>query len=328
MRTILVTGCLGTIGRRLTEELRRRGHHVFGCDLAHDASECGFRVFDIIDNPGYLRCDVGEFRQVQHLFQYIPDIELVYHTAAEFGRWNGEDFYEQLWRTNAVGTKNLLKMQKVHRFKLVHFSSSEVYGDWMQPMEESVMADHPIRQMNDYAMTKWVNEMQLQNARLEHDSEWVIVRLFNTYGPGERYSPYRSANCRMLYCALKRIPWKVHSGHVRTSSYVDDSVRTLANIAERFNRGEIYNIAGDKPHSMDELSDIILKVTGCPPELRSVMETEFQTTRYKHPVITKAVNQLEHRCEIGLEEGIARTAQWMRQEYGIAETAPKPTVRP
>ena len=55
---------------------------------------------------------------------------LIVVAAAEFGRWNGEDFYETLWRTNAVGTKNVIRLQERLKFRLIHFSSSEVYGDW------------------------------------------------------------------------------------------------------------------------------------------------------------------------------------------------------
>ena len=75
-----------------------------------------------------MRCDVAAYRQLEEMFTYSPSFDYVYHTAAEFGRWNGEDFYEQLWRTNVIGTKNILRMQEKYRFKLVFFSSSEVYG--------------------------------------------------------------------------------------------------------------------------------------------------------------------------------------------------------
>jgi hypothetical protein len=48
----------------------------------------------------YVRCDVGKFRQVEHLFEKHV-FDFVCHAAAEYGRWNGEDYYENLWLTNA-----------------------------------------------------------------------------------------------------------------------------------------------------------------------------------------------------------------------------------
>jgi dTDP-glucose 4,6-dehydratase len=111
--------------------------------------------------------------------------EFVYHLAAEFGRWNGEDYYEQVWRTNTIGTKNILRLQNEHNFRMVFTSSSEVYGNWEGKMTEDVLMRHPIRQMNDYAISKWVNELQIMNAESRFRTESVRVRLFNTYGPGE-----------------------------------------------------------------------------------------------------------------------------------------------
>jgi dTDP-glucose 4,6-dehydratase len=314
---ILVTGGRGTLGRGLVEELERKGHDVFSVDLAHGAGEIGVSLRTDEREPRYARCDVGEYRQVERVFDTLGPFDCVYHTAAEFGRWNGEDFYEQLWRSNAVGTKNIIRLQEKRRFRLVHFSSSEVYGDWPDLMVETVMDEHEIRQMNDYAMTKWVNEMQIRNSAVQHGTESVIVRIFNTYGPGEYYSPYRSVNCRFIYCALKGLPWVVFRGYGRTSTYLADSVRTLGNIAERFKPGEVYNIGGDQYHTIEELSALTIKVTGADPRLVEYRDAEVLTTRVKRVDLTKAVRDLDHRTTVSLEEGIRRTAAWMREVYRL-----------
>jgi dTDP-glucose 4,6-dehydratase len=93
---ILVTGGLGAIGSWLVPELRRRRHEVWVCDLPHH------------HDPQYLRCDVTEYRQFDRIFE-SRSFDVVYHLAAEYGRWNGEDFYETLWATNVIGTKNLIR---------------------------------------------------------------------------------------------------------------------------------------------------------------------------------------------------------------------------
>src|SRR4030095_2332747 len=100
-----------------------------------------------LDGHFYLRGDVGEYRQMERVFDRVA-FDFVYHAAAEFGRSNGEDFYETMWRTNAVGTKNLIRLQEARRFKMVVFSSSEIYGDWDGLMLEDTPDEHPIRQMN------------------------------------------------------------------------------------------------------------------------------------------------------------------------------------
>ena len=86
MAKILVTGSRGTLGRLLVKELRLRGHDVWQCDLQH------------CEQPQYLRADVANYRQLERVFEQKYDY--VYHLAAEFGRLNGEEYYDTLWQTN------------------------------------------------------------------------------------------------------------------------------------------------------------------------------------------------------------------------------------
>lgn len=314
---ILVTGGLGIIGDGLVRELRSRNHQVVASDLSHHHTEAGFSLRTDLKSPNYARCDVGEFRQLERVFEEMGPFDYVYHCAAEFGRWNGEDFYETLWRTNAVGTKNIIRLQERLRFRLVHFSSSEVYGDWPDLMVESVMDEYEIKQLNDYAMTKWVNEMQIRNSVEQYETESVVVRIFNSYGPGEYYSPYRSVNCRFLYCALMGLPWTVFRGHSRTSTYIADLVRTAANIADNFRSGETYNIGGNQVHTIEELSDTIVEVTGADPALVDYRESEVLTTKDKKVDVSKSIRDLDHKNTYTLRDGLARTAEWMKEVYDI-----------
>jgi dTDP-glucose 4,6-dehydratase len=314
---VLVTGGMGVVGSALVELLRAKGHHVVYCDLYHNHDEVGFSLCTDVPDAKYVRCDVGEMRQLQRLFDTMGPFDYVYHCAAEFGRWNGEDYYENLWKSNTIGTKHVIRLQEKLKFRLIHFSSSEVYGDWPDLMVESVMDEHEIKQMNDYAMTKWVNEMQIRNSILSYNTETVVVRLFNTYGPGEYYSPYRSVNCRFVYCALKGLPWIVFRGHSRTSTYLADTVQTLSRIIENFKPGETYNIAGKRLHTIEELSDTILKVTGANPGLVQYRDAEILTTVRKQVDASKAANELGHTDSISIEEGVRRTVDWMRQVYNI-----------
>ena len=314
---ILVTGGLGTVGAALVKELRSRGHYVVSCDLYHQPDEVGFSSRTDVEVPVYARCDVGEYRQIERVFDHMGPFDYVYHCAAEFGRWNGEDFYETLWRTNVIGTKNLIRLQERLKFRLIHFSSSEVYGDWPDLMVETVMDKYEVKQLNDYAMTKWVNEMQIRNSALQYGTESVVVRLFNTYGPGEYYSPYRSVNCRFLYCALHSLPWTVYRGHSRTSTYVLDTVRTLANVVDSFRPTETYNIGGDGVHTIEELSDIALKVTGADPALVQYRDSEIMTTKVKQVDISKAIYDLDHKNSYSLDEGMRLAAEWMARVYNV-----------
>ena len=92
---ILVTGGAGFIGTNLYNELRTRGHSVVACDLRNT------------DRDNYIRCDVRNYRQIEKVFEEYSPFDYVYHLAAEYGRWNGEAHYENLWQTNIIGTKHI-----------------------------------------------------------------------------------------------------------------------------------------------------------------------------------------------------------------------------
>ena len=90
----------------------------------------------------------------------------------------------------------------------------------------------------------------------------VRVRLFNTYWPGEYFTPFRSAICRFAYSALLGLPYTVYLNHRRTSIFISDAVRTLAAIATGFVPGEVYNLGGSESHDMKAVSDTILGLLG------------------------------------------------------------------
>lgn len=314
---ILVTGSKGVVGQKLVKELQSKGHSVFGVDIQHHAGEIGFVQRMSGETWTYSRCDIGEFRQIERIIELAGPFDMVYNCAAEFGRWNGEDYYEQVWKTNLVGLKNLIRLQEKHKFKMIHFSSSEVYGDFEETMSEIVMDNIEIKQMNDYAISKWANEMQIRNSRIMYGTESVVVRLFNTYGPGEYYHPYRSVNCKFCYHALFGLPITVYKGHYRSSTYVDDCVRTIGNISDNFINGNVYNIGSDQFHDIETLAEVIWDYTGADKKLITYGESEVLTTKIKKLDNIASVRDLDHKESVGLIEGVKLTIDWMKDYYKI-----------
>jgi len=308
MKSILVTGGTGFIGTNLCNEFRKRGHKVFASDLYH------------CDRIDYMRCDVRNFRQLDLLFKLHGPFDFVYHLAAEYGRWNGEAYYENLCETNCIGLKHILKIQEQEKFKLIFFSSAEVYGDYQGVMSESVMIENKISdtyQMNDYAITKWAGELMCMNASKMFGSEIVRVRPVNCYGPHEEYTPYRGFIPKFIYHCLFNIPFTVHKGHKRIIDYVEDTCRTVANISDNFIPGSVYNIGGRKEWEMsiEEYADIILKETGANPSLVTYKGLEDHTTHIKTIDFSKSISELGHDPKIDPFEGIKKTVDWMKWYY-------------
>ncbi|MFH1893698.1 MAG: NAD(P)-dependent oxidoreductase [Candidatus Zixiibacteriota bacterium] len=304
MAKILVTGSKGTLGQPLVAELQARGHEVWGVDLQHQADD------------NYIRADVSNYRQLERVFD--QNYDYVYHLAAEFGRINGEEYYDTLWESNVIGTRNILEWQKKKGFKLIFASSSEIYGDkHADILSEDIPLNHSIIQHNDYATTKWVNEIQIMNFERRYEVPVVRLRFFNAYGPGEFYHHYRSVVCLFCYRALKGIPYQVFLGYHRVFMYIDDFIPTLASVCENFKPGEVYNIGGTEFRSVRELSDLILQYTGAPSSLVEYLPEDKHNVMNKKPDISKASEAFGHDPRIPLEVGVPRTIEWMKQMYRL-----------
>jgi dTDP-glucose 4,6-dehydratase len=206
-------------------------------------------------------------------------------------------------------------LQQRHGFRSVVFSSSEVYGDYDGVMVEDVLDRIPVRQLNDYAISKWVNEMQVLNAADEWGAQIVRVRLFNTYGPGEYFSEYRSAICKFIFKAMFRQPVAIYLSHRRTSTYVSDTCRSLANIADRFVPGRVYNVGGEQLHDMKSVNDMILEYLGLDDAHVTYLESEPMTTKDKVVDCSRARVELDHDPTVPLEVGIPKTIEWMHSVY-------------
>ncbi|SHJ02486.1 NAD-dependent epimerase/dehydratase family protein [Desulfosporosinus lacus] len=302
MAKILVTGSKGTLGSRLVEVLQDRGHDVWEVDLQHHLGD------------KYIRADISEYRQLERVFD--QDYDYVFHLAAEFGRINGEHYYDTLWKTNVIGTRNILEWQLKKGFKLIFTSSSEIYGEAMEPiLTEDLPLKKTIIQHNDYALTKWANEVQVINFEKKFESPIVRLRLFNAYGPGEYYHSYRSVVCLFIYRALQAIPYEVFEGYYRVFMYVDDLIPTIANAAHNFKPGEVYNIGGTEYRSVKDLSDLVLKYTDGNPKLVKYLPEDKHNTVSKRPDISKAKTDLAHGPKVLLEEGLPKTVEWMKKIY-------------
>jgi dTDP-glucose 4,6-dehydratase len=306
MATVLVTGGRGFIGTNLTRELRSRGHEAWTCDILQG------------EDPRHLKADVSAYQQLDAIFRG-RHFDYVYHLAAEYGRWNGEDHYDNLWRTNVIGTKNMLRLQEQHRFRMIFFSSAEVYGDYDELMSEDVMERVPIKQMNDYAISKWAGELQCLNHATMFGVETVRVRPVGCYGPHEYYSRYRGVIPIFVYRALTGQPFTVYRGHKRIFDYVEDTCRTFANIIDNFKPGEVYNIGGkeDWVVGIEALSDLVLETTGASPSLAEYKGEEAFTTRVKIVDFSKARRDLKHDPQIGIGEGVRRYVSWARKVYEL-----------
>lgn len=303
---ILVTGSEGTLGRPLCEELNGEVHRV---DLHHS------------HHRNFHRADVADYRELERAFE-IAKPQVVYHLAAEFGRLNGEHHYDRLWRTNAIGTRNVLELCLRHDAQLIFASSSEIYGERApEVLVEGVTNRIPLHHPNEYALSKWVNEVQIRNFAERYAAELrkpIICRFFNAYGPGEEYHHYRSVVALFCYRALAGQQFDVYEGYRRTFMFIDDFIPTLRRVSEMGVPGSTYNIGGIDYRGVEELATLVLGAVGASVNLINWVGEDVHNVVSKKPNIDLARMDLRHDPTVRLEQGVPATIDWMKAHYRMA----------
>lgn len=296
---LFITGASGNLGGAL----HRNFPDAIGIDIQHDHS--------------IVRADVADFRQIERVFaEYRPD--MVVHLAAEFGRANGESFYENLWKSNCIGTRNIIDLCIRYDASLIHASSSEAYGDLadrFDSLTEELTEDHVPSFHNEYALTKWANEKQIEMGR-KRGLRASILRFFNVYGE-EQYHPFRSVVCRFLWELGHGRPISVSINSERSLLYIDDWLDGMDRAIRLFDtiNGLALNLAGTEFLPLEVIAALCLKHVDGDAGLLNVVATDQSTAIKKRASIARAKQLLGFYPEISADEGIRLTAEWMREKY-------------
>jgi len=332
---IFITGISGVLGTVLTRELRSRGHRVVGCDLGHSAYS--HIVRGDITKPRQLKQALDTFEGV-----YDPSgsgYDLLYHFAAEFGRKNGQAYYEDLWSTNCIGTRNVIEACIDRNIPMVFASSSEAYGlseeyNNGQALTEEMLDKHPPQFHNEYALSKYTNERQILLAARNTELKAIILRFFNVYGPPEKFSPFRSVVCQFAWKMLHNQPIIVTRDAMRAHLWTGDWANTVANIADPtgadmfFSKPDkkwlgaggtpgvpVFNIGGRDYLTIEELFD---KLSAIIPEYdRSkvlYVSKERANSATKQPDCAMASALLRHYPTKPLMEGLYETVAFLRTQ--------------
>jgi UDP-glucose 4-epimerase len=177
----LVTGGAGFIGSHLTRQLLASGRKV----SVIDNLSVGRR--DTV--PAAARFVLGDIRDDGALRDALRDVDCVFHLAAQVTiRGSFERFYEDL-DTNVMGTARLLRAIDPSRIKWLTLASSmAVYGD--APSPAPITESHPTQPISPYGIGKLAAEGVARQILEARGIPFTAVRYFNTFGPGQTYTPY------------------------------------------------------------------------------------------------------------------------------------------
>ncbi len=307
MKTVLVTGGAGFIGRHLCEFLLAKGCKVIAMDnlitgeLKHIEHLRGNKNFS------YIHHDVSKHIAInEHL-------DFVLHFASPASPIDYQKIPIQTLKAGSLGTHNTLGLVLAKKAKYLLASTSEVYGDpLVNPQPESYWGNvNPIGLRGCYDEAKRFAEALTMAYHRIHKLDTKIVRIFNTYGPMMRKDDGRAVP-NFIMQALSNKPITVYGDGKQTRSfcYVSDLIEGIYRLMNS-DINEPVNIGNPEEHTILEFAEIIKKLTKSKSKI--IFEPlPVDDPHVRCPDITKAKKELKWHAKVSLKEGILNTIKWFK----------------
>jgi dTDP-glucose 4,6-dehydratase len=309
----LVTGGAGFVGSHLCRALLGRGWDVVAADNLCTGRRSNVEPF--LGEPGFQFLE----HDVTRPLALDGPLDAVLHFASPASPPDYLAMPIETLDVGSTGTKLTLELARSKGARYLLASTSEVYGDpTVHPQPESYWGNvNPVGPRSVYDEAKRFGEALATAYRRSFGVDVKIVRIFNTYGPGLRPGDGRAIPNFMAQ-ALAGRPLTVYGDGSQTRSfcYVDDEVDGLLELLLSDWTGGPMNIGNPEEHTILELAQLILNLTGSDSPLVFEPLPENDPVR-RRPDITLAGRQLGWKPETGLAEGLARTLGWFRDNVDV-----------
>lgn len=316
-KRVLVTGAGGFIGSHLVENLLAEGAKVRAFVRYNARGDSGLLRLIPAEALAQVEIVAGNLCDGDALRKAAEGCETVFHLGALISIPYSYVHPVEVAETNLIGTLNILMACRDLRVKrLVHISSSEVYGTALQvPISES----HPLQGQSPYSASKIGADKLAESFYCAYGLPVVTVRPFNTFGPRQSA---RAVIPTIITQALTQDV--IHMGNQSTSrdfTYVRDTVRGMMMAAEAENvEGKVLNLGTGQEIKIDGLVQKIVRKVG--RQIR--IEVDSERLRPDRSEVMRLISDnrlarqyLGWQPEVSFDEGLDQTIDWIRQHLNL-----------
>ncbi len=302
---VLITGVGGFIGSNLAAAHLNQGDEVIGID--------NFSTGKKRNLEGLKKLDVIEGDVSRSIGQVPEKMDVVYHFASPASPDKYMADAMNTMQVNTGGTLSMLEFSQRTGARFVFASTSEIYGDpLVSPQAEDYWGNvNPIGPRSVYDEAKRFGETLVAHFQRQKSVNAGIVRIFNTYGPN--MDPYDGrVVSTFIRQAIKGEPFTIFGDGSQTRSfcYVEDLILGIMEMGLSDHPGPI-NLGNPIENTLLELAQIVTSVVGGSGEMVFMPLPEDDPKR-RNPDVQKAKDILGWAPSVEIEDGIRRTAEWMK----------------
>jgi UDP-glucuronate decarboxylase len=327
-KNVVVAGGAGFIGSHLCERLLRDAHVVCIDNLSATSEK---NIDLLLRNPDFefIKLDIcepidlEEFKELERFKIKFQGIQEVYNLACPTSAKGFDKYRVPTLAANGVGTKNVLDLAVKYGAKLVHGSSSVVYGPRV-PEVEYIAEDRlgTLDQLSPRACydegKKFAETMVATYAEV-YKADFKIARIFRTYGPRERLFDGEMIP-DFIVDALDNRDLVIYGDETFSTSltYVSDIVEGLMKLMAATPGIGAVNLGADYEVRLVDAATKIIELTASTSKVVFEQPILFMTP-LGVPDIAKAKERLGWLPLIRLEDGLARTIEYTRSNKALID---------
>ena len=254
MKIVYITGCLGFIGRYVTQLFLDKNWYVYGIDNCTYASDIklleSFSSYKNFKFENKNICDIDR----------LVDCDYFINIAAETHVDNSIRDSKVFIDSNINGVHNILELLKVYKKegyvvpRFIHFSTDEVYGDISSG--EHIETDL-LKPSNPYSATKAAADQLIIAWSRTYGIPYNIIRPTNNYGVGQYVEKLIPKACKFIGLERK-IPLHNQGTPIRNWLHAKDTASAVYTVVISGLENEIYNVAGGFEQSnLDTVKKVI-----------------------------------------------------------------------
>ena len=293
------------MGSHLVERLVKDKNKV----VVFDDLSCGSIDNLHMKEIKFIKGDVSSQKELKLLDK--EKIDVVFHLAAQANVPLSVNFPENDFKSNVIGTFNILQFIKEKQIPKIIFPSTPSVLDTNNEMPLSEEAR--VKPVSPYGVAKLAGEGYCRAFFECYKVNVNIIRFFNVYGPRmNKYVIYDFI--RKLQKNPKKLEVLGNGNQVRDYVYVTDAVEALLLVAERGVPGEIYNLGSSNPVVIRDLAKLIIKIMG-------LKDVEIKYTGSSWPgdiqmwyADVGKIQKMGFNPRVPLEVGLKNTIEWLHTQ--------------